>query len=101
VRNLLDNAVAHAATTVVLTVDVDAAHARLDVVDDGPGIPAEHRAQVFDRFHRVDTARPRGSGSGLGLAIARGLAERNGGSLELIDSPGGAHLRLLLPLVPA
>jgi signal transduction histidine kinase len=100
VRNLLDNAVAHAATTVALRVGVDGRRARLDVVDDGPGVPSEHRDRVFDRFHRVDGARTQGGGSGLGLAIARGLAERAGGRLELLDSPAGAHLRLLLPGVP-
>ena len=97
VRNLLDNAVAHASTCVRLRVDVDGPWARLDVVDDGPGVPVEHRERVFDRFHRVEVARPHGSGSGLGLAIARSLAERAGGRVDLLDSPGGAHFRVLLP----
>jgi signal transduction histidine kinase len=74
--------------------------ARLDVVDDGPGIPTEERERVFDRFYRTESARPRGPGSGLGLAIARGLVERNGGSLKVEPGPGGARLRLLLPTVP-
>ena len=101
VRNLLENAVAHASTTVALVVTIAGDQARLDVSDDGPGIPPEHREQIFDRFHRVDASRPRGSGSGLGLAIARGLAERNGGVLDLVDSTRGAHLRLSLPMVTA
>jgi signal transduction histidine kinase len=100
VRNLLDNAEAHAETLVVLRVSGDAGQARLDVVDDGPGVPPEQRDQVFDRFHRGDTARSRDGGSGLGLAIARGLAERGGGTLDLLDEPGGAHLRLVLPSAP-
>ncbi len=100
VRNLLENATTHATSSVTLVVHVDGEHARLDVVDDGPGIPVEQQDRVFDRFYRAETARPRGSGSGLGLAIARGLAERNSGSLELVPSPGGAHLRLLLPKIP-
>jgi signal transduction histidine kinase len=97
VRNLLDNATAHATSRVRLVVDLDGDRARLDVVDDGPGVPPEHRDLVFERFHRADPARTQGGGSGLGLAIARGLAARAGGSLELLDSLGGAHLRLLLP----
>ncbi|MEQ6901361.1 ATP-binding protein [Nocardioides sp. YIM 152588] len=105
VRNLLENATAHAAARVVVTVATDEGWARLDVADDGPGIPAEHRDRVFDRFQRLDDSRERGGGggSGLGLAIARGLAERAGGRLDLLDPPGrpggerGAHLRLLLP----
>ncbi|TIC87455.1 HAMP domain-containing protein [Nocardioides sp. GY 10113] len=104
VRNLLTNAITHAATRVAVTVAVEDGWARLDVADDGPGIPAEHRERVFDRFHRMDASRRPGGGSGLGLAIARGLAERGGGRLDLLDPPapaGGAHLRLLLPAAPA
>jgi signal transduction histidine kinase len=96
-RNLLDNAAAHAATGVRVAVEVDGdGRARLDVVDDGPGVPEEHRARIFERFHRVDTARSRG-GSGLGLAIARSLTERSGGDLCLVPGSTGAHFRLVLP----
>jgi signal transduction histidine kinase len=109
VRNLLDNAVAHARTRVDLAVDlleqvdadelVDGARgwAQLLVADDGPGVPVEHRDRIFDRFYRAESARSPGAGSGLGLSIARGLAERNGGRLELLDDEVGANLRLLLP----
>lgn len=97
VRNLLDNAVAHARTTVQLRVTGQPDAALLDVVDDGPGVPAGEEEQVFDRFHRGDGARSRPGGSGLGLAIARTLAERNGGSLELVPTAAGAHFRLRLP----
>jgi signal transduction histidine kinase len=113
VRNLLDNAVAHARTRVDLTVDlleqpdadeaVDGAHdwARLLVADDGPGVPAEHQDRIFDRFHRAESARSPGAGSGLGLSIARGLTERNGGRLALLDGDVGATMRLLLPQLPS
>jgi signal transduction histidine kinase len=109
VRNLLGNAVAHARTRVDLTVElpvpadahetVDGAHAwaQLLVADDGPGVPAEHQDRIFDRFYRVESARSPGAGSGLGLSIARGLAERNGGRLDLLESDDGAIMRLLLP----
>ena len=100
VRNLLDNAVAHARTRVVLTVDITVEHrddavrartvpggrARLLVADDGAGVPVEHRDRIFDRFYRAESARSPGGGSGLGLSIARGLAERNGGRLDLVDA---------------
>ncbi len=99
VRNLLENAVTHAATEVVLVVQVVDDEARLDVVDDGPGVPADQRERVFERFYRAEAARPHGTGNGLGLPIARGLAVRNQGHLALVDGPGGAHLRLRLPTV--
>jgi signal transduction histidine kinase len=101
VRNLMDNAVAHARSQVVLAVDVHGGWATADIVDDGPGIPVDESDRIFDRFRRGDTARSAGSGSGLGLAIARGLAERGGGRVGLLDSPGGAHLRLVLPIAPS
>jgi signal transduction histidine kinase len=109
VRNVLDNAVAHARTRADLTVElleqadahqaVDGAHgwAQLLVADDGPGVPAEHQNRIFDRFYRAEAARSPGAGSGLGLSIARGLAERNGGRLDLLESDVGAIMRLLLP----
>ncbi len=97
VRNLVENAVEHARSTVVLRVRLDEGLAVLDVVDDGEGIAPEDRDRVFDRFVRADTARSRGGGSGLGLAIARGLARRSGGEVRVVDGDGGAHLRLTLP----
>ena len=103
VRNLLDNALAHARTAVEVHASAEPEGARLDVVDDGPGIPEADRERVFDRFQRGDPARSRHtSGSGLGLAIARALAERNGGTLLLVDAadgPAGAHFVLRLPAV--
>lgn len=104
VRNLLDNAAEHAESRVRLVVDsadVDGWRcAQLLVVDDGAGVPAEHRDKIFDRFHRAETARSRRGGSGLGLSIARELAERNGGSVDLVDASRGTTMRLRLPLSP-
>jgi signal transduction histidine kinase len=101
VRNLLDNALAHARSAVQVRASADSEGACLDVVDDGPGIAEADRGRIFDRFHRGDPARSRRtSGSGLGLAIARTLAERNGGTLVLADSdagPPGARFVLRLP----
>jgi signal transduction histidine kinase len=70
------------------------------VADDGPGVPDAERDKVFERFHRGDTARTRGStGTGLGLAIAQSLAGRAGGRIEIVPAPTGANFRLTLPVL--
>lgn len=92
-RALVDNALVHtpAGTHVWIVAD----GTRLRIEDDGPGIPAEHREQVFTRFTRLDGSRA--SGSGLGLAIARELAERMGGELRLEVAHGRTAFVLVLP----
>jgi signal transduction histidine kinase len=96
VRNLLENAAAHAASTVTLRAGVEDGSVVLDVADDGPGVPPGQEEAVFERFHRGDAARSR-RGSGLGLAIARTVAHRHGGTLVVVAGPVGAHFRLVLP----
>ncbi|AHH99442.1 hypothetical protein GCM10010174_54750 [Kutzneria viridogrisea] len=97
-RNLLDNAVRHARTSVTVRLRHSAGEVVLEVIDDGPGIPAEDRERVFDRFARLDDARARDAGgSGLGLTIARDIATRHGGSLRVADSEQGARLVARLP----
>jgi two-component system, OmpR family, sensor kinase len=106
IRNLLENAVRHTPdrTTIELTARRDADEALLEVLDDGPGIPAGIEEQVFDRFVRgegpADTIG--GGGSGLGLAIVRAVAQSHGGSVEAGGSTyGGARFSIRLPLEPA
>jgi len=103
VINLLDNAARHtpAGSQIVLRLRTEGPAAVLEVADDGPGIPAELRQAVFDRFVRgdgpADTAA--GSGTGLGLAIVRAVATSHGGSVEVGESDrGGALARVRLPL---
>ena len=69
------------------------------VKDTGPGIPADARAQVFDRFYRADPARGReGSGSGLGLSICREVADAHGGRVWVESEEGeGSSFSLALP----
>jgi signal transduction histidine kinase len=87
VRNLVDNALRHAAGA----VQVEVADGSVVVVDDGPGIAADDRERVFERFVRLDDARARpGGGSGLGLAIAREVAREHGGDVRLGDRTDGA-----------
>ncbi|MGI8331225.1 sensor histidine kinase [Actinomadura scrupuli] len=95
---LLDNADRHATSQITVIVRADDRTAVVEIIDDGPGIPAEHRDKVFGRFTRLDAARSRATGgAGLGLAIARRLAQAHGGSLAVEDSPRGARLVLRVP----
>jgi len=78
------------------TVEVSLAGGELLVRDHGPGIAAEDREHVFDRFYRAADARSL-PGSGLGLAIVREVAEAHGGTVAAEEAPGGgALLRLRL-----
>ncbi|HSN76037.1 MAG TPA: ATP-binding protein [Anaerolineae bacterium] len=90
-RNLLANAIRHAAPGghVQVTVRPDQGRLRFSVADDGPGIPAADLPHVFDRFWRGDPARSRDSGgSGLGLAITRHLVEAQGGVIGVESHEG-------------
>jgi signal transduction histidine kinase len=98
--NLVENAGRHAAAHVRVAVATRGGDAVLEVVDDGPGIPADERSRIFDRLHTGSraTARP-GSGTGLGLAIVRELARAMGGDVVVADADGGgARLEVRLPL---
>jgi signal transduction histidine kinase len=91
--NLVDNAVRHASSNVALSVRAEGGGAILTVVDDGPGIPADERERVFERFARLDDARDRDAGgTGLGLPIVRELLRRSDGSISLQDNPSGPGL---------
>jgi signal transduction histidine kinase len=82
-RNLLVNAITHAASAI--RVSASRVHDRIEirVADDGPGIADEHAERVFDRFYRVDASRSRATGgAGLGLAIAKELIELHGGTIR-------------------
>ena len=72
----------------------------ITVDDDGPGIPADRREEVFRPFFRLDASRnPLTGGVGLGLTIARDVVRSHGGELHLEDSPmGGLRARLRLPV---
>lgn len=100
VQNLVDNAVRHARSRVQVVCRVVPDGASLTVDDDGPGIPAELRSRVFERFVRLDDSRSRDSGgAGLGLAIVAEIAHAHGGSIRVQESPlGGARFLLTLPL---
>jgi two-component system sensor histidine kinase RstB len=99
-QNLVANACRHARSRVVIRLHSEARLVRLDVEDDGPGIPASERLQVFKPFARLDDSRTRRSGGyGLGLSIVQKVMTWHGGSASVDESPtlGGARFTLLLP----
>lgn len=103
VRNLLDNAQRHAKSRVTVTLAEHDHTAILTVADDGPGVPAERRAEVFERFSRLDEARSGGPGrSGLGLAIVHDVVGNHGGAVVVDDAAlGGARFTVTMPTPPA
>jgi signal transduction histidine kinase len=101
VLNLIQNALVHtpAGTAVDVRARRDGDDVIVEVSDEGPGVPEEMRAQIFDRFVRGDGDRGgAGSGSGLGLAIVRAVAESLGGSVALDSGEaGGARFTVRIP----
>ena len=96
--NLVDNAVRHARTEVLLRADAENEQVKITVMDDGPGIPAADRERVFGRFTRLDDARASDQGgAGLGLAIVAELIRRNGGTVLLADAEPGLRVEIRLP----
>jgi heavy metal sensor kinase len=101
--NLLDNAIKYSPIESRILIRVHQGadkQAFLDVIDHGPGIPAEHQPHVFDRFYRVDRARTQEwGGAGLGLSITRWAVEAHGGEITLKSEEGhGSTFRVSLPV---
>jgi len=99
--NLLSNAVRHSPTNGSVTVRGTSTPSgtRIDVTDEGPGIPSDELQRVFDRFHRVDSARSvQVGGAGLGLAISRSIIDLHGGSIRAEHHlPHGCRMVVELP----
>lgn len=87
--NLIENAVRYspAGGEIVVEASKGQAGASLAISDSGPGIPAEDRDRVFDRFYRGANGRRSGPGTGLGLAIVAELVERWDGRVRLVEGP--------------
>ena len=104
ISNLIGNALRYTpeGSPIELAVGVTARRRRavVMVIDHGPGVPADQRSKVFERFFRTDESRARETGgSGLGLAIVRGIVRAHGGRIDVVETPGGgATFRIAIPL---
>jgi two-component system phosphate regulon sensor histidine kinase PhoR len=102
IGNLVANAISYGptGTTVTLRVHPSDGMLAIEVIDEGPGIPAEHLPRLFERFFRVDKARSReAGGTGLGLALVKHIAQAHGGRVEVESEVGrGSTFRILIPL---
>jgi two-component system phosphate regulon sensor histidine kinase PhoR len=99
--NLLENGIKYTETGGKVTVKAskDGSQTRLEVIDTGIGITAEHLPRIFERFYRVDKNRSRElGGTGLGLAIVKHVAQAHGGRVEVKSFPGrGSTFVLIIP----
>ncbi len=108
VGNLMTNALVHTPleAAVTLRLSAESGHrAVIEVSDTGPGLSAEQRGHVFERFYRADEARTRhtdrqATGTGLGLAIVAAIVRAHHGTVDVLSEPGqGATFRITLPAV--
>lgn len=101
IDNLLSNAVKFSPPggRIRLSARLNGDAVEFDVMDQGPGIPAEERIRIFDPFYqgRQHGAGPV-SGTGIGLSVVKEYVFAHGGSVEVMESGQGAHLRVRLPL---
>jgi signal transduction histidine kinase len=104
VTNIVENAVKHGSNAVTVALGTRAAgQIEIDVADEGPGIPAALRDQVFEPFFKADTARrtSASNGFGLGLSIALDIVKRHGGGIEMKSGePKGLRVRMVMPAQP-
>ena len=105
IRNLLENGQRYGQGELTLSLGVETGSAGgpwalLAVSDQGPGVPDDHKAQIFEPFYRLPGASETSGGVGLGLALVKSIAERHGGAVWCEDNEtGGARFVLKLPLI--
>ncbi|MGE5664554.1 MAG: sensor histidine kinase, partial [Deltaproteobacteria bacterium] len=98
--NLVDNAIKHGIDggKIALSARPEGEAVVFEVIDDGPGIPAEHLPRIFERFYRVDKGRSRDlGGTGLGLSIAKHVVDAHGGTIRA-ESRVGVGTRFIVKI---
>jgi K+-sensing histidine kinase KdpD len=98
IYNLLENAAKYspAGSTITISAAADDGSVVVSINDEGPGIPANMREKVFEKFVRLGDVKP--GGMGLGLAIARGIVESQGGTIEIREGDNGRGSKVVLKL---
>lgn len=103
ITNLLDNAIKYSDSgdAVEISCLESSGEIRIEVKDQGCGIPIQHQQRIFERFYRVDKARSRAlGGTGLGLAIVKHIVMAHGGSVSVVSRPDqGSTFTIHLPVV--
>ncbi len=98
IQNLIHNALGYASSMVRVSISITDKEFVIDVEDDGPGVPVEHRQRVFESFIRLYSELPNRSGFGLGLALAKRIMDWHIGSASCDQSElGGAKFTLSWP----
>ncbi|TIO10514.1 HAMP domain-containing sensor histidine kinase [Mesorhizobium sp.] len=92
ISNLVRNAIDHGGNTGMITISVSA-DGEINVADEGPGIPAEHRELVFEPFYRVT---PRSTGAGLGLSLVKQIVANHRGQVSMTSSTTGTQVAIRL-----
>ncbi len=102
IKQLLDNALKYSPpdTPILINVYDGNGTVTVDVIDHGPGIPAQEQSRIFDRLYRSSSVQHQVTGSGLGLNIAQNIARAHHGDLTVTSRPGETTFRFTLPLDP-
>lgn len=98
VGNLLENAFKYGKQQVRMTSEVEGSQLRIDIEDDGPGVPESQRKRILERGQRLDTSIP---GQGIGLSVAAEIVRSYEGDIRILTSDlGGARFSVFLPMTP-
>ena len=103
--NVFDNAAKYALppSSITIRAKKERASVRIEIADEGPGIPPERLSLIFEKFHRVKSRDHQRAGTGLGLAICRGFVEAMGGTITAANRTDrrGAVFTIEMPMAPA